>query len=89
MHSHTIHDVYIFLYTVDLVEAKKSTSVHKRTYLRPSNNDAQVEFPLLFLESIPKMLGLKKLELTISVRYNEQFIDMVRQCIGGQQPRRH
>jgi hypothetical protein len=46
----------------------------------------QVEFfQILLVESIPKMLGLKKLELQINLRSDQQFFDMVGQCIGGHQ----
>ena len=43
-------------------------------------------FQILLVESIPKMLGLKKLTLCISLRVRQQFdhkfFDMVGQCIG-------
>jgi hypothetical protein len=46
----------------------------------------QVEFfQILLLESIPKMLGLKKLKLEIYHSFDQQFFDMVGQCIGGHQ----
>ena len=52
----------------------------------PSYND-QVElfFQILLIESIPKMLGLKKFELEINRHFDQQFFDMVGQCIGGHQ----
>ena len=41
---------------------------------------------ILFLEAIPKMLGLKKLELDIYGHHDDEgFFDMVGQCIGGHQ----
>jgi hypothetical protein len=47
------------------------------------NDQAEVEFfEILLVESIPKMLGLKKLELEM---LNQQFFDMVGQCVGGHQ----
>jgi hypothetical protein len=46
----------------------------------------QVElFRILLVESIPKMLGLKKFELEISRHSDQQLFDMVGQCIGGHQ----
>jgi hypothetical protein len=39
----------------------------------------------LLIEAISKMLGLKKLELTIDVHAGQQFFDIVGQCIGGHQ----
>ena len=53
----------------------------------PPYND-QVEFfqqVLLLLDSIPKMLGLKKVVLQISCSVDRQFFDLVGQCIGGHQ----
>jgi hypothetical protein len=46
----------------------------------------QVEFfQILLIESIPKMLGLKKLELESMRCFDNQFFDMMGQCIGGHQ----
>jgi hypothetical protein len=51
----------------------------------PRYND-EVEFiQILLVESIPKMLGLKKLELEMYPHLDEQFFDMVGRCIGGHQ----
>ena len=51
----------------------------------PRYND-EVEFiQILLVESIPKMLGLKKLELEIKRHVDQQFFDMMGQCIGGHQ----
>jgi hypothetical protein len=38
-------------------------------------------FQILLVESIPKMLGLKRLELELDRRFDQQFFDMVGQCI--------
>ena len=50
-------------------------------------NEIESEFyQILLVESIPKMLGLKKLELAIDLsdqRVDQGFFDMVGQCIGG------
>ena len=50
-----------------------------------SYNDQVDFFQILLLESIPKMMGLKKLELDINSRCDQQFYDMVGHCIGGHQ----
>ena len=50
-----------------------------------SYNDRVEFFQILFVESIPKMLGLKKFELRINRRYDQRFFDMVGHCIGGHQ----
>ena len=41
-------------------------------------------FQILLVESIPKMLGLKKFELEMEL-LDQQLVDMVGQCIGGHQ----
>ena len=54
----------------------------------PSYNDHMELFQILFLESIPKMLGLKKLELKIrhhDYHVDQGFFDVVGRCIGGHQ----
>ena len=49
-------------------------------------NDLVESFQILLVESIPKMLGLKKFELDFLNRgVNKQFFDMVGQCIGEHQ----
>jgi hypothetical protein len=47
----------------------------------PSHEDLEI----LLIESIPKMLGLRKLMLEMDLPYDQQFFDMVGQCIGGHQ----
>ena len=48
--------------------------------------DDQVEFfQILLIESIPKMLGLKKFDLCVILHSDQQLFDMVGQCIGGHQ----
>ena len=45
-------------------------------------------FQILLVESIPKMLGLKKFDLAthlLDQQFDQQFFDMVGQCIGGHQ----
>ena len=55
-------------------------------YLKfPSYVDHVEFFQILLLESIPKMLGLKKLELRSCRRVDQGFFDMIGQCIGGHQ----
>ena len=51
----------------------------------PDNIDQEQLFQILLIESIPKMLALKKLELKSMRRFDKQFFDMVGQCIGGHQ----
>ena len=53
----------------------------------PSNHQVEMEcLQILFLKSIPKMLGLKKLLLEINDHvYQEGFFDIVGQCIEGHQ----
>ena len=54
-----------------------------------SSQDDQVEFfQILLVESIPKMLGLKKFDFDIDLlnqQFHPQFFDMVEQYIGGHQ----
>ena len=40
-------------------------------------------FQILLIESIPKLLGLKKLDLEMNDHVDQQFFDMMGQCIGG------
>ena len=42
-------------------------------------------FQILLAESIPKMLGLKKVKLQINNHADHEFLDMMGQCIGGHQ----
>ena len=51
----------------------------------PSNSDQVKFFQSLLLESIPKMLGLKIFRLEIDYHADQQFFDVVRECIGGHQ----
>jgi hypothetical protein len=51
----------------------------------PSIDDRTEVIQILFLESIPKMLGLKKLEFGIMGQVGQGFADMVGRCIGGHQ----
>jgi len=51
----------------------------------PSNSDQVELFQSLLLESIPKILGLKIFGLEIDYRANQQFFDVVGECIGGHQ----
>jgi hypothetical protein len=51
----------------------------------PRYNDPVEFIQTLLVESIPKMLGLKKLELEIYGSFDQQFFDMVGQYIGGHQ----
>ena len=48
-------------------------------------DDRMEVIQILFLESIPKMLGLKKLQLGVLGRVGQGFADMVGRCIGGHQ----
>jgi hypothetical protein len=45
--------------------------------------DQMESFQILLVESSPKMLGLKKLELATHFPVDKQFFDMLGQCIGG------
>ena len=45
--------------------------------------NAQVDFPILLVGSIPKMVGLKKFELKMNYRFVPAMFDMLGQCIGG------
>ena len=50
------------------------------------NNEVEMEFfQILVVESIPKMLGLKKFDLQIKGHVDQLFFDMMGQCIGGHQ----
>ena len=51
----------------------------------PGRNYQAEFFQILFVESIPKMLGLKKLEISVQFPVDQGFFDMMGQCIGGHQ----
>jgi hypothetical protein len=48
-------------------------------------DDPMEFFQMLFIKSIPKMLGLKKIKLAIFRQHDQGFFDMVGGCIGGHQ----
>jgi hypothetical protein len=64
---------------------ERCTGITKLRLKFPSHDDQVEIFQILLVESIPKMLGLKKLELEIYGSFDQQFFDMVGQCIGGHQ----
>ena len=51
----------------------------------PADNDHVEFYQLLLVGSIPKMVGLKKIELQMCTYFDQVMIDMVGQCIGGHQ----
>ena len=64
---------------------QRCTSITELKLDFPSYNDQVEFFQILLVESIPKMLGLKKLELETGCHYDQGFFDMVGRCIGGHQ----
>ena len=57
-----------------------------KLYLQfPSYVDQMQLFQILLAESIPKMLGLKKIKLQIKNHADHEFFDRMEQCIGGHQ----